>query len=170
MKRLLLILAAAVLMPGAAGAQGIWRMTTELARADIVTGAAVEVNVADDAARAVDIAGMNHGRTSLTIYGIGIFRDNSQDGRGNAQAAKARFSEMYPGIDVRLTYENPWFWVTAGNFFDRMDAVALCGRVVDQFPQAVIRQQEISIAEFIAREKNEPESEPGTAGQETAMP
>ncbi len=133
-----------------AAAQGIARMENELERADYATGAAIEVKVADDAAGAVNFADMNGRRSSVTIYAVGIYRDNSQDGRGNAQAAQARFAGMYPGTDVRLTYENPWFWVTAGNFVDRTDAVALCGSVTEQFPRAVIRQQEISISEFIA--------------------
>ncbi len=141
-------------------AQGIARMTEELSRPDPATGAAVEVTVADDAAAAVRAADLGSGRTSVVVaYGVRIYSDSSQDGHENAKAAKARFDEMYPGTGSEISYEIPSFRVTAGRYVDRVDAVALCGRVLAQFKDAFVVQSEEPVSAVIARdrEKIEPD-------------
>ena len=153
MKKLTVTLVAAVWMTGA-GAQGISRMREELAGADFVSRARVEVRIADDAAAAVRSADRDSERTSVMAYGVSLIRDNSQNARGNAQAVEAQFAELFPGIPVKMSYESPWFKVTAGGYFvNRIDAVALCGKALAQFSKAFVVQQEVSLTEIIAKER-----------------
>jgi hypothetical protein len=118
----------------------------------------VEVIITDGAAPALRNTGMEVPRTSFTAYGVRLFSDNSQEGRANAYGAASRFAEMFPGINADVTYESPAFWVTAGCFVDRLDAVALCGRVLPQFPRAYVVGMEVPISTIIAREKNIPQT------------
>jgi hypothetical protein len=158
MKKLIFSLIALVWAIGGA-AQGIAGVGRELSRVDFASpsgGARIEVIVTDDAAPAIRTADAATGRASVMAYGVRLFSDSSQDGRANAYGAQRRFAESYPGIGVSVTYEIPAFWVTAGCFVDRIDAVALCGRVLSQFPTAFVVPMEVSVAEIIAIEKNEP--------------
>jgi hypothetical protein len=117
----------------------------------------VEVVITDGAAPALRNAGREAPLTSVTAYGVRLFSDNSQEGRANAYAARNRFAEMFPGINVDVTYESPAFWVTAGCFLDRLDAVALCGRALAQFKNAFVVGMEVPVTDIIAREKNIPQ-------------
>lgn len=155
MKKILLIALSALWALGV-NAQGVARVTEELARPGFGSGARVEVSVEDDAAAAIRNADHTSGRTTVMVYGVSLLRDNSQNAGENAGAVKAKFTEMYPGVHVSLSYENPWFKVEAGPFVDRTDAVALCGRVLAAFPKAVVIQQEVSLSEIIATERVEP--------------
>lgn len=101
---------------------------------------------AADALRGSDAAG---GRTQVMAYGVSLLRDNSQNARANAYGIASRFGELFPGIGVEVRYDSPWFTVTAGRFVDRTDAVALCGRVLSQFPKAMVMQRESSTAQII---------------------
>jgi hypothetical protein len=158
MKKLIFSLIALVWAIGGA-AQGIAGVGRELSRVDLASpsgGARIEVTVTDDAAPAIRTADQAAGRTSVMAYGVRLFTDSSQDGRANAYGAQRRFAENFPGIGVNVTYEIPAFWVTAGCFVERVDAVALCGRVLSQFPTAFVVPMEVSVAEIIAKEKNVP--------------
>ncbi len=154
MKSIVLFLICAVWAAGAA-AQGVEGVRRELGRADFSSPgrARIEVVVSDDAAQAIRTADMSSGPGSITAYGVRLFSDSSQDGRANAQAAMGRFAEANPGIDVNISYETPAFWVTAGHFVDRIDAVALCGRVLSLFPRAFVVPVEVSVADVIAQER-----------------
>lgn len=152
MKRAILIFLLLAWAAGA-GAQGISRVSAELERTDPATGARIEVRARDDAAAALRLADHNPTRSSVVAYGVSLFRDNSQDARARAYGAAEQFAEMYPDIPVVVSYESPYFLVTAGGFVDRTDAVALVGRVQSQFRNALVVQREISLAELIVQEK-----------------
>ncbi len=157
MKRALFALLFAVLATGA-GAQGVARMTEELARADFASGARIEVSYRGDAEAAIRNADHTSRRTGVMAYGVSLFRDNSQNAGANAQSVRARFAGMHPEVHVTLSYENPWFKVEAGPFVDRTDAVALCGRVLADFPKAVVIQQDVSLPGIIEAERGDPEA------------
>ncbi len=161
MKKALLIVAIVVAGVGGgvtcppAYAQGIARVTGEIATPAAGSGAQVVVRMTDDAARAVQAADRNAAITSVVAYGVRIYNDSSQDGRENALAAKARFEELFPGIEAAMSYEIPSFLVTAGHFIDRVDAVALCGRAMAQFRNAFVVKLEVPVAAIIEREARE---------------
>jgi hypothetical protein len=119
--------------------------------------ARVEVIITPDAAgaiRAADLA--TPSKSTVAVYGVRLMSDSSQEGRANANAAAARFREMYPEIEAEVSYESPTFRVTAGCFIDQLDAVALCGRVVSMFRTAFVVRMTKSTADIIAQEKFTP--------------
>ncbi len=184
MKQIVLLLIAAGLAQGAAAqgamqgaAQGLVQGATqgtaqqdggaiatlsrELSRTEFYSdssGARVDVIVTDDAKPALRGADTHTPRHSVTAYGVRLLSDSSQDGRANAGAAMDRFASIYPDVDVNMSYEIPEFWVTAGHFVDRLDAVALCGKVQSLFPRAFVVSMEVPIARIIARERSIPQS------------
>jgi hypothetical protein len=157
----ILITAALVLSTLGAAAQGIAGVSQRLARADYggpggPGGATIEVEVTPEARTAISSADLSPSRSSITAYGVRLLIDNSQQGRANAYGVEAKFEELYPGIGAEVTYETPAFWVTAGCFVDRLDAVALCGRVLGQFRTAFVVPMEVPVSRIIAKEKPEP--------------
>jgi hypothetical protein len=136
-----------------AHAQGIARVREELTQPAPLTGVSVKVTEQHDAARAVAAADRNTGTKKITCYHVGLFRDNSQSAGANARAIAAQFREIFPGVPVDLDYESPYFRVVAGNFVDHLDAIALCGKVIAQFPKAVVVRSEMDVSSTIARRK-----------------
>jgi hypothetical protein len=111
--------------------------------------------MSDSTAAAIDRAD-HASRTSITVYGVRLFSDNSQNARENAYAAAAEFSSLQPDIPVVVNYQTPHFLVTAGMFVDRTDAVALSGRVLAAFPKAMVVPHEASLAEVIVAHRTLP--------------
>lgn len=110
-------------------------------------------------AEAVRNADRSSGRTHIMAYRVRLFSDNSQNARANAYAAAEQFRVAYPGVVVEVSYEVPYFWVTAGNFTDHADAVALRGKALLQFPKAVVARQEVPIAAVVGAGKSGSEVE-----------
>jgi hypothetical protein len=152
----LTLVAATLLTVGVSYGQGAERVKDELSRPDITTGARVYVRMSDATATLLATADHNPTRTSVTVYGVRLFSDNSQNARENAYAAAAAFTALQPDIHVDVKYQTPHFLVTAGLFVDRTDAVALSGRVASQFPKAMVVPLEASLAEVIVTERREP--------------
>lgn len=142
MKKLLLFLVFALVCASASGQGRIGRVRDSLATRSMPRQARVVVTESGDAARAVRRADGDTVRVKIVRYGVSLFRANGQDAGENARAVITRFAEMYPDIPVSLEYASPWFTVSAGNFVDRTDAIALCGKVQQQFPMAVVRQKD----------------------------
>ncbi len=156
MKKILILLVFAALALDA-GAQGIQRERAELARQG-ANRARVEVTEEADAARAVAAADRVSRKDKITGYRVSLFRDNSQTAGENARSVAAQFREQFPDIPVQVAYESPYFKVTAGNFVDKVDAIALCGKALSHFPKAVVMQEEISVSDIV--------SQPRPAGKE----
>lgn len=79
----------------------------------------------------------------MSVYAVRLFSDNSQNAGSNARAVAARFGEMYGSENVRVDYQTPYFRVTAGRFIDRTDAVALCGKVLANFPKSFVVEEHV---------------------------
>ncbi len=153
MKKTILFLLFVLAVAGV-DAQGIGRMREALARPAAPGRARVEVTEQPDAARAVAVADNTAGRTKITVYRVSLFSDNSQTAGGNAQATAARFSKLYPEINVDVSYESPHFKVTAGYFIDRIDAIALYGKILPQFPKAYVKQEEVPFSSVVLRQNS----------------
>ncbi len=149
MKKTVLFFAFVLVVAGV-DAQKIGRMRDALARPAAFSRARVEVIEQPDAARAVAMADNAAGRTKITVYRVSLLSDNSQNAGANAQAVAARFGELFPGIAVEVSYESPHFKVAAGNFIDRVEAVALCGKVLSHFPKAYVKQEDVSVESVVS--------------------
>ena len=148
MKRIVLLIVFLFVASGA-WAQGISRVRESLARPDAFSRARIEVKEQPDAARAIQAADHTHRLTKVTVYRVSLFRDNSQAAGENARAVEAQFEEMYPEIPAEVSYESPYFKVTAGSYLDRTSALALWGKVMPNFPKAVVVQEEVETAVII---------------------
>lgn len=101
-------------------------------------------------------------RTKVNGYTILILSDNSQTARENANKAKETFEESFPDTKVEMYYESPSFYVAAGRYLTKEEAIIELWRFRAIFPKAITQSREFDIEEFIIRpelEVVEPELE-----------
>ena len=101
-------------------------------------------------------------RTKVNGYTILILSDNSQTARENANKAKQTFEENFPDVKVEMYYQSPSFYVTAGRYLTKEEAILELWRFRTVFPKAITQSREVDISEFIIRpelEVVEPELE-----------
>lgn len=102
-----------------------------------------------DAARAVAEASRTGQRLRFRGYRVCIFFDNGQDARAGAVAARTLFEESYPGTQVYMVYENPYFKVSVGNCLTAEEAIILKGRISPTFPKAFVKSEELSLVDLL---------------------
>lgn len=115
-----------------------------------------------DVAQTVQSVEARPKRTKVNGYTILILSDNSQTARENANKAKKTFEESFPDIKVEMYYESPSFYVAAGRYLTKEEAIIELWRFRTVFPKAITQSREIDIAEFVIRpelEVVEPELE-----------
>ena len=71
-------------------------------------------------------------------YRIRIFFDNGQNARGASAGALGRFKALYPGVSAYLSFTNPYFKVTVGDYRSKSEAMAALTDIKRQFPAAFI--------------------------------
>lgn len=101
-------------------------------------------------------------RTKVNGYTILILSDNSQTARENANKAKQTFEENFPDVKVEMYYQSPSFYVAAGRYLTKEEAILELWRFRTVFPKAITQSREVDISEFIIRpelEVVEPELE-----------
>ena len=101
-------------------------------------------------------------RTKVNGYTILILSDNSQTARENANKAKQTFEETFPDVKVEMYYQSPSFYVAAGRYLTKEEAIIELWRFRTVFPKAITQSREVDISEFIVRpelEVVEPELE-----------
>lgn len=147
MKRFVIMLFAAMCAIGAreACAQDIASLKRSLAAG----GNAVRVTEASDAAAAVRAVDQRTRRTKVNGYTIVILFDNSQQARENAVEAKETFEKNFKGVNIDVTYENPWFTVSVGRYLTMEEAIIELGRIRSVFPKAFPRNAEMDITDFV---------------------
>ena len=150
MKRFVIILAAAVCALW--GYEGRAQEIAALQRSMAAGSDAVRVTETADAAAAVRAVEQRAKRTKVSGYTIVILFDNSQQARENAVEAKETFEENFEGIDIEVTYENPWFTVSVGRYLTMEEAIIELGRFRSVFPKAFPRNAEMDIADFVIDE------------------
>lgn len=115
-----------------------------------------------DVAQTVQSVEARPKRTKVNGYTILILSDNSQTARENANKAKQTFEESFPDIKVEMYYESPSFYVAAGRYLTKEEAIIELWRFRTVFPKAITQSREIDITEFVIRpelEVVEPELE-----------
>jgi hypothetical protein len=154
MRKLFLIVLFGTLASGVT-AQGIRELRNKLTVPDGPGGARIEVVEDGDAARVTEAWDGVVPIEKVDGYRVSLFRDNKQNSGEDARAVAAQFKENFPGIAVSVSYESPYFKVTAGNFIDRVDAIALQGKALTYFPKAVvIVEKDIPVADIIGRDES----------------
>lgn len=153
MKRLfkifLTVIAAVVAFDGSA--QNIAAKKSRLATgANGVT--VVEQSEVSDAVRSVESRAK---RTKVNGYTILILSDNSSRARENAVEAKDTFEENFPETEVKMYYETPSFYVTAGSYLTKEEAIIEMMRFRSVFPKAIAQNREMDITDFIIGNEEE---------------
>ena len=139
-----LLLLAASATP-TARAQSLEQFKQRLAEPAPMTRARVTATEYGDAAEAVIRTERNHKRVNLRGYRICIFLDNGQNARAEALQARSLFEENFPNTKVYLTYDNPYWRVTAGNCLTAEEAIILKGKVSPIFPKAFLKNEELAL-------------------------
>ena len=161
MKRIILTLA--ILLCAAVGsAQNVAAMKSRLA-----AGAnPVTVTEQSDVAQTVRAIEQRKGRTKVSGYTILILSDNSETARENANKAKEAFEENFPETKVKMYYESPSFYVTAGRYLTKEEAIIELWRFRSVFPKAITQSREMDISEFIITPGEQAEEDKQEAEEE----
>jgi len=147
-----IILAAAFLsgISSAAAQNNIESFKRSLARpvADstgVVSPARVDVEEYGNAARIVARAVDEYRNHPVTGYRIVFFLDNGADARLKAVEAETVFGETFGDVRTYMSYETPYFKVSAGDCVTKEEAIILLGRIRTKFPKAFITQENFQL-------------------------
>jgi hypothetical protein len=88
-------------------------------------------------------------RTKVNGYTILLLSDNSSRARENAVEAKEKFEENFPDIEVQMYYQSPSFYVAAGEYLTKEEAIIEMMRFRTIFPKAITQMREMDITDFI---------------------
>ena len=94
-------------------------------------------------------------RTKVNGYTILILSDNSSRARENAVEAKEKFEENFPRTEVQMYYQSPSFYVAAGEYLTKEEAIIEMMRFRAIFPKAITQNREMDITDFIIGEEEE---------------
>lgn len=109
-------------------------------------GAAADVVIhqSDSLVNAMSAHVQSNSRRAMKGYRVRVFFDNRQDAREAAQGAYGFVVSEF-GVRAYLTYSNPYFKVTAGDFRTRSEATAFLNAVRGAFPSAFIVKENINM-------------------------
>lgn len=144
-----------VALCGQASAQSVSAMKSRLA----VGGNKVTVVEQSDVSESVRQVESRPRRTKVNGYTILILSDNSSRARENAVEAKEKFEEHFPEIEVQMYYESPSFYVAAGEYLTKEEAIIEMMRFRSVFPKAIAQSREMDIEDFIIRPDEEQSEE-----------
>ncbi len=154
MKQLMRVAVVAVVMIFAAeslSAQSVSAMKSRLS----VGANKVAVIEQSDVSESVRAVEMRPKRTKVTGYTILILSDNSHTARENADEAKKKFEENFPDTEVKMYYESPSFYVSAGHYLTKEEAIIEMMRFRSVFPKAIAQSREMDITDFIKKPEGE---------------
>lgn len=151
MKRLILTAVIVLAASFATSAQNVAAMKNRLS----LGASPVTVTEQSDVAQAVRTVEQRPARTKVNGYTILILSDNSQTARENANKAKETFEENFPDIDVEMYYQSPSFYVSAGRYLTKEEAIIELWRFRAVFPKAITQNREFDITDFIIRPERE---------------
>ena len=149
----ILLLAAVVAVAPEAMAQSVAAMKSRLSIGENKV-AVVEQSEVSESVRQVE---SRPRRTKVNGYTILILSDNSSRARENAVEAKEKFEENFPETEVQMYYESPSFYVAAGEYLTKEEAIIEMMRFRAIFPKAIAQSREMDIEEFIIRPEQETE-------------
>ena len=147
----ILLLAAVVAVAPDAMAQSVAAMKSRLSIGENKV-AVVEQSEVSESVRQVE---SRPRRTKVNGYTILILSDNSSRARENAVEAKEKFEENFPETEVQMYYESPSFYVAAGEYLTKEEAIIEMMRFRAIFPKAIAQNREMDIADFIIKAEDD---------------
>ena len=107
----------------------------------------VSISEQGDAATIVE-KGLKAEPKKVSGYRIVIFMKNAQSARREAVAVQEEFAAQFADVPSYMTYENPYFKISAGNCTTPEEAMILLGRLRKAYPKAFVVRENINIEEF----------------------
>lgn len=148
MKRFILILLA--FFPALLSAQGVKNMTYKLAQPDSVYGA--RTSVSEKGMAQILVQRLDKPVAGQVVKGhrVCIFMEKSQNARGNAFEAEAKFRQHYPDVATYVQYDKTSYWkVLVGNCLTVDEVTMLKAKAERIFPaKPFIVQEDIPVSEF----------------------
>ncbi len=77
-------------------------------------------------------------------FRVRIFSDNRQSARIDAENTMKAFVQKYPDVPAYISYANPYFKVTVGDFRTRSEAMSFMREILSEFQKAFIVKEGIS--------------------------
>lgn len=114
---------------------------------------AVSVTEQSDASATVRAVEQRPKRTKVSGYTILLLSDNSYQAREKAVEARDLFLNTFPNIEVDMYYESPSFYVTAGRYLTKEEAIIELWRFRSIFPKAITQSREMDISDFVIAPK-----------------
>lgn len=130
----------------ASDAQDLATYKHTLQQPDTIWGAKIDVVEVGDVA--TQFASMASKPKLNEIYGyrIEIFTDNSQTARAAAFETCQAFTEAYPNIPAKVSYDKLYWKVTVGQCASAEEAIALWGKIQKSYPKAFLARETIEIS------------------------
>lgn len=113
----------------------------------------VSVTEQSDASATVRAVEQRPKRTKVSGYTILLLSDNSHQAREKAVEARDLFLNTFPDIEVDMYYESPSFYVTAGRYLTKEEAIIELWRFRSIFPKAITQSREMDISDFVIAPK-----------------
>ena len=158
----LAIVAVILMWSAEASAQSVAGVRSRLA----VGANKVTIVEQSEAAAAVRTVEQRPKRTKVNGFTVLILSDNSRTARENAVKAKETFEENFPETKVEMYYESPSFYVTAGRYLTKEEALIELWRFRSVFPKAITQSREMDISEFIITPDEQAEEDKQEAEEE----
>ncbi len=92
---------------------------------------------------------------TINGYRIGVFFDNSASARATARSVVERCDSLFADIPVTMSYDNPYFKVSAGYCTTQEEAVMMLRRIQRVFPSAYLMRDVISTDNIIEARRRE---------------
>lgn len=146
---LIMILVAAGLLGNTVQAQNIAAVKNRLSLGENP----VSITEQNDASATVRAVEQRPKRTKVSGYTILLLSDNSHQAREKAVEARDLFINTFPDIEVEMYYESPSFYVTAGSYLTKEEAIIELWRFRSVFPKAITQSREMDISDFIITPK-----------------
>ena len=158
----LAIVAVILMWSAEASAQSVAGVRSRLA----VGANKVTIVEQSEAAAAVRTVEQRPKRTKVNGFTVLILSDNSRTARENAVKAKETFEENFSETKVEMYYESPSFYVTAGRYLTKEEAIIELWRFRSVFPKAITQSREMDISEFIITPDEQAEEDKQEAEEE----
>ena len=145
MKRFLLTLAFVLIGLSMSYGQNIQSKKSSLAQGS----SAVSITEQEDVKQAIRTVEGRAKATKVSGYTILLLSDNSHQAREKAVAARDLFRNTFVGVNVEMYYESPSFYVTAGRYLTKEEAIIELWRFRSVFPKAIVQSRTMPITDFI---------------------
>ena len=76
-------------------------------------------------------------------FRIRLYQSSAQEARAESEKVLEAFSEDFPEIPAGISYDSPYFKVTAGGYRTRVEAEKMLRRVRASFPTASVIKEKI---------------------------